>query len=74
MTTEPVITGSQDFIPGAGANFNLVGTSQIVVVRETLEATCTTCGSGSSPVGCISIRVNATLSDMSGRLSIAVIS
>jgi hypothetical protein len=29
------------------------------------------CWSGSSPVGCISIQIAVTLSDMSGRLSVA---
>jgi hypothetical protein len=40
----------------------------MVVVRETPGVARTTCWSGSSPVGCISIRVVATLSDMSDRL------
>jgi hypothetical protein len=53
---------------------DLVGTSQMVVVRETLGVACTACWSGSFPVGCTSIQVMATLLDMSDRLSIAIIS
>jgi hypothetical protein len=43
------------------SDFNLVGTSQTIVVRETHEATRMTCWSGSSPVGCTPIRIAATL-------------
>jgi hypothetical protein len=53
-----------------GPNFNLVGTSQTVVIRETREAKRTTCCSGSSPVGCTPIQITATLSNMSDRLSL----
>jgi hypothetical protein len=42
----------------------------MIVVCETLRAIRITCRSGSSPTGCISIRVVATLSDMSNRLSL----
>jgi hypothetical protein len=63
-------TSSQDQRP----DFDLVETSRTVVVHETREATRTTCWSGSSPVGCISIRSTMTLLDMSGRSSVAIIS
>jgi hypothetical protein len=53
---------------------DLVGTSQMVVVRETLGVACTACWSGSFPVGRTSIQVMATLLDMSDRLSVAIIS
>jgi hypothetical protein len=47
----------------------------MVIVRETPGGgTRTMCRSGSSPAGCISIRVAVTLLNMSDRLSIAVIS
>jgi hypothetical protein len=46
----------------------------MVVIRETPGAMRTMCRSGSSPAWCISIRVIVTLSDMSDRLSVAVIS
>jgi hypothetical protein len=42
-------------------DFDLVGTPPMVVIRETLGATRTMCQLGSSPAGCISIRVTATL-------------
>jgi hypothetical protein len=58
----------------AGPDFDLVWTSWTVIIRETRGATRMMCWSGSSPEGCISIQVTATLSDMSGRLSVAVIS
>jgi hypothetical protein len=45
----------------------------MIVVRETPVTVHTMCQSGSSPTGCILIRVTVTLSDMSDRLSIAVI-
>jgi hypothetical protein len=45
----------------------------MVVIRETPGVTRMTRWSGSSPVGCISIRVTVTLSDMNDRLSVAVI-
>jgi hypothetical protein len=35
MRAGPDIAWSQDFISGAGTNFDLVGTLQMVVVRET---------------------------------------
>jgi hypothetical protein len=57
-----------------GPNFDLIGTLRTVVVHGTPGATCMMCWSGSSPAGCLSIRVAATLSDMSGRLSVVVIS
>jgi hypothetical protein len=65
-----------------GPRFNLVGTSQtivvretrgatrMVVIRETRGATHMTCQSGSSPAGCTPIRTVMTLSDMSDRLSL----
>jgi hypothetical protein len=55
-------------------DFNLVETLRTVVVCETPRATRMMCRSGSSPVGCISIWVTVTLSNMSDRLSVAVIS
>jgi hypothetical protein len=55
-------------------NFDLVGTSPIVVVCETRGATHMMCWSGSYPVGCTLIRIVVTLSDMSGRLLVIVIS
>jgi hypothetical protein len=64
------IAGGQDFIPGAGARFDLVGTLQTVVVRETRETTRTMCWSCSSPAWCTSIRVTATLLNMSDCLSL----
>jgi hypothetical protein len=42
----------------------------MVVIRETREAKRMTCWSGSSPTGCTSIQITATLSDMSDRLSL----
>jgi hypothetical protein len=51
-------------------NFDLVWTSRTVVVRETLEATHTTCWSNSSPAGCTPIRITVTLSDLSDHLSL----
>jgi hypothetical protein len=57
-----------------GPDFDLVGISQTVIVHEAREAVRTTCWSGSSPIGCISIWVTMTLLVMSGHLSIAVIS
>ncbi len=51
-------------------DFDLVGTSPKVFVRETPGATRMSCQSGSSTVGCISIWVTMTLSDMSDRLSL----
>jgi hypothetical protein len=57
-----------------GPIFDLVGTSWTVVVCETTGVMRMTCWSDSSPAGCISIQIAATLSDMSGRLSVAVIS
>jgi hypothetical protein len=74
MIAESGIAGSQDFILGAGPDFDLVGTSQTIVIRETPGATHTMCRLGSSPAWCTSIRVAATLLDMSDRLSLAVIS
>jgi hypothetical protein len=55
-------------------DFDLVGTSRMVVVRETCGATRMTCWSGSSPAGCTPNRITTTLSDMSDCLSIEVIS
>jgi hypothetical protein len=40
----------------------------MIIICETLWVMRMTCRSGSSPAGCISIRVVATLSDMSHRL------
>jgi hypothetical protein len=51
-------------------NFDLVGTSRIVVVRETHGATHMMCWSGSSPAGCTPIRITVTLLDMCDRLSL----
>jgi hypothetical protein len=55
-------------------DFDLVGTSQTVVVRETHGAVCMMCWSGSSTAGCTLIQIATTLSDMSERLIVAVIS
>jgi hypothetical protein len=55
-------------------DFDLVGSSRAVVIHDTPGAMRMTCWLGSSPTGCISIRVTTTLFDMSDRLSIAVIS
>jgi hypothetical protein len=68
------ITRSQDFILGAG--------DQLRLSRDFMDGCCTwdfgsrthDMLSGSSPVEYISIRVTMTLSNMSGRLSVAVIS
>jgi hypothetical protein len=65
---------SQDFTHEQGTNFDLVGTSQMVVVRGTLWVVRTACWSGSSPAGCISIWVVMTLLIMSDILSVVVIS
>jgi hypothetical protein len=46
----------------------------MVIIHETREAWHTTCWLGASPAGCISIRIIMTLSDMSERLLIVVIS
>jgi hypothetical protein len=51
-------------------DFDLVGTSPTIVICETPMATRTTCWSGSSFAGCISIWIIATLSDMSDCLSL----
>jgi hypothetical protein len=51
-----------------GPNFDVVGTSQTVVVHETRGAKRMTCWPGSSPVGCRPIQIAVTLSDMSDRL------
>jgi hypothetical protein len=57
-----------------GPNFDLVGISWMVVIRETSGVTRTTCWSSSSPAGCTPIWIVVTLSDMSDRLSVAIIS
>jgi hypothetical protein len=74
MTAGSGIAGSQDFILGAETQFRLSRDMRMVVVREILGVAHTTCWSGSSSVWCISIQVITTLSDMSDRLSVAVIS
>jgi hypothetical protein len=53
-----------------GPNFDLVGTSYIVVISEILRVVYTVRWSGSSPAGCILIRIATTLLDMSDRLSL----
>jgi hypothetical protein len=73
-TVGRVITGAKTSSREKGPCFDLVGTSQTDVIRETLRVVCMACWSGSSPAGCIWIRVTATLSDMSDRLSVVVIS
>jgi hypothetical protein len=55
-------------------DFHLVGTLRMVIIHETPGVTRTMCWLGSFPAGCILIRITVTLSDMSGRLSIAIIS
>jgi hypothetical protein len=50
-------------------NFDLVGTSRMVIVCETHGATHMTCWSDFPPAGCTPIRITMTLSDMSDRLS-----
>jgi hypothetical protein len=57
-----------------GPDFDLVGTSRKVVVRETHRATCMMYWLCSSPAGCISIQIAVTLSDMNDLLLIIVIS
>jgi hypothetical protein len=52
-----------------GPDFDLVGTSEwLSYVTASLGVMRMACWSGSSPVGCISIRVTMTLLVMSGRL------
>jgi hypothetical protein len=53
-----------------GIDFDLVRTSQMVIIRETPWVTRMACWSGSSPARYISIRVTAILSDMSDCLSL----
>jgi hypothetical protein len=53
-----------------GPNFDLVGTSHTVVVCETREDKRMMCWSGSSPVGCTTIRITETLSYIGDRLSL----
>jgi hypothetical protein len=61
----------QDFILGAGARFQLSRDLQTVVIRESLwESSVWRAGQVLSPVGCILIRVAATLSIMSDSLSL----
>jgi hypothetical protein len=74
MTVGLGIAGSQDLSLKQRTDFDLVGTSQSVVIRETPGVMRMTCWSGSSAAGCILIRIIATLSDMSDRMSIAIIS
>jgi hypothetical protein len=51
MMTGSGIAGGQDLILGAGGNFDLVRTSQMIVVRETPGVMRTTCRLGSSLQG-----------------------
>jgi hypothetical protein len=74
MTADLDNPRGQDIIPGAGAQVQLIRDLQMVVVCETPGVMCTVCWLGFSHVGCISIRVAATLSDISDCLSVAVIS
>jgi hypothetical protein len=61
----------QVFIPGAGARVWHSRDLQMVVIRESLrESSVWRVGQVLSPAGCISIRVTATLSVMSGSLSL----
>jgi hypothetical protein len=62
--------GAKTLSQEQGLNFGLVGTLPKVVVLETPGAMRTTCRSGSSPAGYISIQIVVTLSDMSDRLSL----
>jgi hypothetical protein len=61
-----VKTSSREHCP----DFDLVGTSWMVVVCETHAAMCTMCWLGSSPAGCTPIRIIITLSDLSDCLSL----
>jgi hypothetical protein len=63
--------GGQDFISEAGARFRLSRDLRMVVIRESLqESIVWRVGQVLSPAWCISIRVTATLSVMSGNLSL----
>jgi hypothetical protein len=73
MMARPSLTGGQDYIPRARNDFDLVGTSQIIVIHETPGVTRAMCWSGSSPARCISIQIAMTLLNMSDRSSVAVI-
>jgi hypothetical protein len=57
-----------------GPDFDIVGTLLKVVAREVRKTARATCCQVLSPAGCTSIRIVATLSDMSDCLLIAVIS
>jgi hypothetical protein len=70
MTAGPGIAGAKTSSREQGSNFDLVGTSQTVVVHKTPGVMCTSCWSGSSPTGCTLIQITMTLSDMSDRLSL----
>jgi hypothetical protein len=66
--TQPTMTTESNDRWGAktssqeqGPSFDLVETSQTVVVREIQEAKHTTCWLDSSPVGCIPIQITAAL-------------
>jgi hypothetical protein len=74
MTAGADIAGSQDFISGAETRFRLSRDLRMVAIHETSGVVCTACWSGSSPAGCISIRVTTTLLDMSDCLSVIIIS
>jgi hypothetical protein len=60
--------GAKTSSPKQSPDFNLVGASRTAVIHETRGATRMTCWSGSSPTWCTSIRIAATLSNMSDRL------
>jgi hypothetical protein len=69
-----MITEDQESSLEQGLRFDLVVTSGTIIVRETPGVTHTMCQLGSSPARCILIRITVTLSDMSGCLSVAIIS
>jgi hypothetical protein len=55
MTARSALLGAKTSSPERRPEFDLVGTSWTVVVRETPMGARVTYQSGSSPVGCISI-------------------
>jgi hypothetical protein len=63
--------GRQDFASGQGTDFDRVGTSQMVIICESLrESSVWRVGQVLFLAGCISIRVTAALSVMSDSLSL----
>jgi hypothetical protein len=62
------LLGAKTLSREQGPNFDLIGTSRKVIIREIYEWSC------SSPVWCISIQIIVTLMNISDRLLVAVIS